>query len=453
MPSGAQVNGNSSGDQPQLDPLSPEDIEETRQLRPPIRLDPNQEKREFTLSGDSRALWEQVSKAFGLEVIFDSDYQPVSNLRFRIGAVGAEEALRDLELATASFLVPVSERMILVARESQQKRQELEQTIAVSVPIPTPVTLQEAQEIARTVQQLMELQKFGIDSARRIVVMRDRITKVVPALAVLRQLLHHRPELEIEMEFLEVIQNSTLDYGLALPTSFPLTWLGNFLPFKTFIPQGYTNFATFGGGASLFGIGISSAEAFARFSNAATRTLIRTELRTSDGQAAQFHMGDKYPVMTTGYFGPTEEGQEVFRPPPVFNFEDLGVLIKVTPKVHGWGDITLDVDAEYKVLTGQALNGIPVIANRKLVSQARVRPGEYAVLAGLVRASEARVITGMAGLAQIPALGVLFRQNNKSKESGETLFVIKPRLLSPPLSEVLTPPLWTGSETKPRLAL
>jgi general secretion pathway protein D len=105
------------------------------------------------------------------------------------------------------------------------------------------------------------------------------------------------------------------------------------------------------------------------------------------------------------------------------------------------------------VLTGQALNGIPVIANRKLVSQARVRPGEYAVLAGLVRASEARVITGIAGLAQMPALGALFRRNSKTKESGETLFVIKPRLLSPPLSEVLTPPLWTGSETKPRLAL
>jgi type II secretory pathway component GspD/PulD (secretin) len=67
-----------------------------------------------------------------------------------------------------------------------------------------------------------------------------------------------------------------------------------------------------------------------------------------------------------------------------------------------------------------------------------------------VRASEARSITGIAGLATLPAIGALFRQNSKSTDNGQTLFIIKPHLLSPPLSEVVTRPLWTGTETRGR---
>jgi type II secretory pathway component GspD/PulD (secretin) len=296
----------------------------------------------------------------------------------------------------------------------------------------------------------MDIQKFGIDSVRRIVVIKDRITRVIPALAVLRQLLHHRPEVRIEVEFVEVIENSALDYGLRLPTSFGVAWLGKLfnLPSVPTIPEGFTNFVTFGGGKTLFGIGVAGAEMFANFSKGSTRTLLTAELRSVDGQPAQFHVGDKYPILTTGYFGTTTGRGEVHAPPPAFNFEDLGVVVKVTPKVHGWDEMSLEVDAEYKVLTGEALNGIPIIANRKFASRARVRSGEWAILAGLVRASEARVITGMAGLAQLPAIGALFRRNTTAKDSGHTLFIIKPRLLSPPLSEVITRPLWTGTETR-----
>jgi len=456
LPAGAMVDGDSEAGAEPLEALPEKDVQDAIELRPPVRLRPKDDKRSFNLQGDSRALWEQVGKAYGIDVIFDSDYQGITPIRFRMEHVDALEALGALEMATASFLVPVNERMALVARETNQKRQELEHTIAVSVPIPTPVTLPEAQELARSVQQLMDIQKFGIDSVRRIVVVKDRVSKVIPALAVLEQLLHHRPEVALEVEFLEVIENSALDYGLRLPTSFGLAWFGRLFNMQSTpsIPEGFTNLMSFGGGRTLFGLGVASAEVFASFSKGSTRTLIRTEVRSSDGQPATFHVGDKYPILTTGYFGPTgSTGGEVFTPPPAFNFEDLGVVLKITPKVHGWDEMSLDVEGEYKVLTGEALNGIPIIANRKFQSRARVRTGEWALLAGLVRTSEARAITGIAGLSQIPALGVLFRQNNHTKDSGQTLLVIKPRLLSAPLSEVEIRTLLTGTETRPRLGL
>ena len=70
-------------------------------------------------------------------------------------------------------------------------------------------------------------------------------------------------------------------------------------------------------------------------------------------------------------------------------------------------DVTLSVEAEFKVLGGAALNGIPVISNRSLKSDVSLKMGEWAVVAGLIDDEEARSIAGIAGLARIPLIGPL----------------------------------------------
>jgi hypothetical protein len=91
-----------------------------------------------------------------------------------------------LQLATGTFVVPVSPKMALLAKDAPNKRQELEHTLAVSVPLPYTTSVQDAQELARAVQSLMEIQKFGVDPNQRIAVIRDRESKVLPALALRR---------------------------------------------------------------------------------------------------------------------------------------------------------------------------------------------------------------------------------------------------------------------------
>ena len=167
-----------------------------------------------------------------------------------------------------------------------------------------------------------------------------------------------------------------------------------------------------------------------------------------DGQAANFHAGDKYPIMTMGYFGPVRPGAQVFTPPPTFNFEDLGLVLKITPKVHNTKEVTLEVEAEFKVLGTTSFNGIPVIGNRKFANQVRLNFDQSAVIAGLVNDTSTRSFSGMAGVANVPVLGSLLGRTKKEKDQAEILLSIKPRLLSIPPSETVPRPIFIGAESR-----
>ena len=430
------------------------DLVAARYMGAPLRLKPDPGTRSFDLRGDSKTICQQALKEFGIEVVFDADLQPLANLRFKIGDSSFEEATDALRLATGTFFVPISHRMALVAKDVANKRQELEHTMAVAVPLPTTTTVQEAQELARAVQSVMEIQKFGVDPNQRVAVIRDRESKVLPALALFADLLRYKAQVIVEVELFETNETSDMTLGLQFPTEFPIVALNNFFRAPPVFPAGFTNFATFGGGATFLGLGIASSQLFATMAKSNGRSLRRAEIRGVDGQAMNFHVGDRYPILTSGYFGDTGNATgTVYRPPPTFNFEDLGVVIKVTPHVHGPGDMSLEIESEYKVLTGQSLNGIPVIANRSFKTSARLQAGETAVIAGLIRASEARSVTGLAGFSSLPALGHLFRTEITNKESGQALLAIRPHLIDMPPSDLATRTVYTGTDGRPRIPI
>ena len=436
-------------------PVSTEELAEARRPQAPFEMKGAPGRQSFDLRADSKELWEKVSKALNLDVIFDGDYQPATNVRFRIQEATYQEALYALQAATGAFVVPISEKLMMVAKDSPQKRQEIEPTMTVTIPIPHPVTVQEAQELARSVQQAFELQRFSVDNQRRLILVRDRVSKVKPALALVEQLLYHRPEVSVEIELLETSESFSSSYGVNLQSKTGLAWLSSIWRSTPVFPAGFTNFLTFGAGRSAFGFGVTSAEMFASMSRSGVRNLMRAEVRSLDGLPATFHLGDRYPIISAGYFGGPQGGSgQVYTPPPTFNFEDLGMVIKITPRVHGAEEVTLDIEAEFKVLTGEALNGIPVIANRKIASKARLQFGEWAVVSGLLRSTEARSLTGPAGLSTLPGIGHLVRQNDRSRETGETLLLFKPKLLSLPASEDgATRAIWMGAEQRLRVPL
>lgn len=430
--------------------LTEEDLDDLKRLKPPPLLKALEGQKTIDLNGDAKLLFEKTAEMFGLDVVFDREYQAGPPIRFYSEGADYRQALRILEDVTGSFVIPVADKLFMVAKDTAQKRTELEPTVAVSIPLPTTVTPQEVQELTMAVRQTMELMKVGVDANRQMVYIKDRISKVYPAQAILTQLLQHRATVELEVEFVEITSSSAISLGLLSPTEFPLVYLGRALHS---VPQAvgtqFSRLLVFGGGKTLFGIGLADAQLVARLNKTTGRILLKAAVRSIDGSAASLHIGDKYPIQTGGL----AVGRDPFGAVPSFNFEDLGLTLKITPRVHGLDEMSLDLEAEFKVLAGRSENGIPIIANRRLNSKVRLRNGQWGIVAGLMSATEARNISGIYGLSNVPLLGMLFRRTDRDVNSDEVVLLIKPHILSLPPSETFTPELYVGSESRLRIPI
>ena len=118
--------------------------------------------------------------------------------------------------------------------------------------------------------------------------------------------------------------------------------------------------------------------------------------------------------------------------------------MKVTPYVHNSEEMTLEVEAEFKLLTGAEINGIPILAQRKFTSRVRMRDGQWALLGGLGQDSATYNTTGL------PGLGPLLRRNSIERNEGEVMLLLKPRLLGSG-TDLVPGPIFLGPEGRPAM--
>ncbi len=444
---------------PMYDSITARELAGERELSSPPMLKADMGRYDLDFTAAPRALFQKVAERYSLQLVFDSDYpEGGTPVHFRLTQVNYREAFDAVQAATKSFIVPVSAHAILVAQDSPAKRNDLEQFVALTLPVPQSISTQELTEIVQVVRQATNVSKVSVDNTNNQIVLRDKISFAAPAQALLAQLFAYHPEVMIDLELLQVSDSDVINYGLSSTNSFPLVSLakvaiGQLNVVPSSLPAGLANLLSFGGGRTLIGVAAAEVQAMFNETSSSGRSLYSARLRAGSGQASTVHVGEKYPIITGGYIGASSNttGSTVpnFTSAPAISWENLGLDLKATPRVHGADDVSLIIEASYEVLTGQSASGIPVIGKDKITTNIRLRNDEWAVVAGLMGHQHSKSSTGTWGLNRIPWLGRLFQQTNVDEESGSLLIGIRPHILYQGPEEMVTQGLRVGTDSRP----
>jgi general secretion pathway protein D len=338
--------------------------------------------------------------------------------------------------------MPLDDQAFYVTNDTPQKRLERETNIAISIPVPDAVSPQEMVEYGTALRAVFNLQRIHADPGSRTIFIRDAISRVRPAVLQLYQLMGARAEVDLEIELMDVSSGTSTTLGMNPPTLFPVNNVGGYW-------QAARSLA--GGVGSNFALAITGARLLASSSQSDSRTLFRTRIRASNQTPATAKIGQRYPIISA-VIG-NIPGFTSFEVPPQVQFEDLGLDLKVTPRIHGADEVSLEIETEFKTLGSESFNGVPTINNRKIASQVRLRAGEWAAVGGLLTADQARTLAGLAGSTSIPFLGFLLGNQTFETNRTQVLLVIKPRIVIPGAPVWATQEVYVGSEQRPLVPL
>lgn len=119
--------------------------------------------------------------------------------------------------------------------------------------------------------------------------------------------------------------------------------------------------------------------------------------------------------------------------------EDIGIKLKVTPRINKKGYIDLEIEQEIQtsegtqaITTRDSTSTFPNLVSRKMSADVAVQSGETVVLGGLADTSVSKTRTKVPILGSIPLLGWLFRHDEEVTSRREIIVFITPRVIDTP---------------------
>ncbi|GJM44621.1 MAG: hypothetical protein DHS20C21_14630 [Gemmatimonadota bacterium] len=142
-------------------------------------------------------------------------------------------------------------------------------------------------------------------------------------------------------------------------------------------------------------------------------------ITTADNKEAKIIVGKKIPLVVAD-----ESGNAITE------LTTIGIKLTVVPHINQDDRITLDLNPEVSDLAAQAtVQGGIVIVTAEAATRVIVKDGQTAVIGGLIRTNESKVVRGVPYLKDVPVLGHLFKSTNDVKEQRELLIFVTPRII------------------------
>ena len=155
--------------------------------------------------------------------------------------------------------------------------------------------------------------------------------------------------------------------------------------------------------------------------------LSRPYILTSDNQPATITVGQEVPFIRETRT--TETGQTI----NTIEYEDIGIILEVTPHINPEGLVILDVRPEISTIQDTTVPisetlSAPTFGKRSAESKVGILNGQTIVIGGLVEDRKNKTVRKVPLLGSIPLVGALFRRTEDTTQKTELLIFLTPHV-------------------------
>ncbi|MBK9795668.1 MAG: hypothetical protein IPP58_04105 [Holophagaceae bacterium] len=392
----------------------------------------------FSRKTSLREIFATLSRASGVNIIAHTSYQDQS-ISIDLRGLPFQRVLDTLMLQNDLFFKVIDKNTIMVFKATPQNREQFENQIIKTYYL----SHADPNELRSTLTTINNQLKVFTDKRTNAIIVKAKPLELSIVDQVIRTLDKPKAEVMIYLELMEVTENSLEQIGL-LPVINASDTSGTYRLGATTVNNtsglntnsGFTKIHT----ADIRVLFPNLALDFLK-SNGDARLVASPNVRVLSGEVGEVNIGEK--ISTTqsqisglgGTSGATTAASSLLggAAQTSFSYEDVGVKIKVEPRVNNNGEITLKIESLVTTLKSGSTPGRPDLGKREIKTIARLRDGETAIFGGLLKDEEQKSLQGIWGLSSIPLIGKLLGHTNNTKAKTDVLLTIRAVLVRKPV--------------------
>lgn len=164
--------------------------------------------------------------------------------------------------------------------------------------------------------------------------------------------------------------------------------------------------------------------------NSNFKILSAPQILTTDNEEAKISVGEVV-ALPQGFTQDRDTGRFDLTN---FKYEDVGIVLNITPRVNSNDLVTLKINQEIKKRQEENLYefNVPVMTKRQMETTITVPNRRTIVIGGLMREDKTKVIERVPLLSNIPFIGEVFKNRRNVTQKTNLLVFITPYILSTP---------------------
>jgi Flp pilus assembly secretin CpaC len=415
-------------------------------LEGPVRLKGSGEALDLSFRNEVslRSIFQTLGRVAGVNFLYDDTFRD-TNLAIDLTGKDLQQAVNFLCVASKNFSRVIDERTVIIVPDNVQKRMQYELN-AIKTFYLSNIDANDVQmRLTQMVKTMYKVPSIQVDKNLNSVTIRDTPQAVALAEKLLRSWDKAKAEVIIDIEIMEVNRLRESNFGIDLGKGILGLQLN---PADGSINEdGYFRFKGLNlGDLANYQITVPTALASIIAADSDTKIIAQPKIRGVSGEKVEYIVGQKVPIVNS-QFAAIAAGGLSTQPIVNYNLQDIGITIKMTPRVHLEREVTLELELTVSSIAGTGTADIPIIANREIKNTVRLKDGETNILAGLLRDEERRSVGGITGLKDIPLLGNLFSATKKQIEQTDVILTITPHIIREiEITEEDAKPLWVDPD-------